>query len=106
MIYYGGSASFRQSMTHAREDILAACVFSDDHWTNGAELSSKSEVITPEPISPTFGYTKEKPPQSVGSWFRRLVGGTSWGTSRGDYQWRRLVGVGSNWRHEGGYLDM
>ena len=47
----------------------------------------KSEVITPEPISPTFGYTKEKPPHNVGSWFRRLVGGASWETSPGDVTW-------------------
>ena len=51
-----------------------------------AELTS--EGITPRPITPTFGYTKEKHPHSVGSWFRRLVGGASWGiapaeTSRG-----------------------
>ena len=46
-----------------------------------------SEVITPQPISPTFGYTKEKPPHKVGSWLhdvwsRRLLvacrGGVSW----------------------------
>ena len=48
---------------------------------------SKSEVITPEPISPTFGYTKEKPPHDVGSWFRRLVGGASWETSLGGVSW-------------------
>ena len=45
-----------------------------------ARSSATSEVITPRPITPTFGCAKETHPQKVGSWFRdvwsrRLVGG-------------------------------
>ena len=51
----------------------------------------KGELFTPVRFSPTFGYTKEKPPHNVGSWFRvrRLVGGDLWETSLGDVSWER-----------------
>ena len=37
-----------------------------------------SEVITPRPITPTFGYTKENPPHSVGSWLHDVRRDVSW----------------------------
>ena len=37
-----------------------------------------SEVITPRPITPTFGYTKETHPHSVGSWLRDVRRDVSW----------------------------
>ena len=37
-----------------------------------------SEVITPRPITPTFGYTKEEPPHRVGSWLHGVRRDVSW----------------------------
>ena len=37
-----------------------------------------SEVITPRPITPTFGYTKEKHPHSVGPWLHDVRRDVSW----------------------------
>ena len=52
------------------------------------EGTSKSEVFTPLRSSPTFGYTKEKLPHTVGSWLHDVRRGVSWWrpveTSRGD----------------------
>ena len=37
-------------------------------WREVLPSNGTSEVITPRPITPTFGYTKETHPHSVGSW--------------------------------------
>ena len=51
-------------------------IVEDTYGLTGNIPKVKSEVITPEPNSPTFGYTKEKSGEiKVGSWFRRLAGG-------------------------------
>ena len=43
------------------------------------DFECTSEVITPQPISPTFGYyTKEKPPHKVGSWLHDVRRDVSW----------------------------
>ena len=46
-----------------------------------------SEEITPRPITPTFGYTKEEPPHKVGSWLHDVWSRRLLVVCRGDVSW-------------------
>ena len=78
----------------------------------GSSLHDTSEVIIPQPISPTFGYTKEKPPHKLGSWLHDVRRGVSLWRPDSERPCRVSVyialrrSLSLNWRHEDGNFDL